>query len=367
MGKWLGHLEKFLSILRPKAYNVIARIVIGLGIALVAESQLNIVQALTIAFYENFAGRSEILREFLNGSSNPSVGILLIFIGVIYHYLMTVGMEQIQLRISALPQQPKLEIELLNSDLELYEGDLIALRGCLLDVPSQDDIPKYRINYNLPNMEGLNGFINTFGNMDMNQSFYKERGEFLKIWGGSELITLKLKNNADLLATGVSVEIRLPKVKGVSADNTKDNFPVMPDEKPKDSFPIISSLSLNSPTVHYDVKRNHNDSEYCFNWDVGNIQANTSCVSDTFIFLRCESGIPIKVSIFCDQLSKPSEKEYQVTAPSLKRSVTVDDLKQDNNGFIELANECVMNGYLKRVAQKHLNRHERDSDELLPR
>ncbi|WP_350547095.1 hypothetical protein [Pseudoalteromonas sp. 5-MNA-CIBAN-0065] len=367
MDIWLERLDKFLTIIRPKAYNVIARTIVGLGVVLVAESQLNIVQALVIAGYESLFGYSEILRDFMKGSSNPWVGLFLIVIGLIYHYLMTVGKEHIDLRMSEIPKTPVLGLELLNSDLEQYKDNSVSLRGYIVDPPSEDEIPEYKVNYNLPNMEGLSNVLNTFGNIERNPSFYKERGEFLKIWGGSELISLKITNLTPVLATGVKVEMTLPRLKGISADNTKDDFPSLPSEKVKNQFGSLSALSIPHRTVHYDIKRDHNNQEYYFVWNVNDIQANTSCISDAYVFLRSEESFDIELKIYCDQFENPVRETYRVNRNSQSLVVSVSQLMAEDEAFNELVNSCVMDGYIRRVAERKLEEYEHENKALIPR
>jgi hypothetical protein len=359
-------LDRFLTIIRPKAYNVIARTIIGLGIVLVAESQFNIMQALIIAGYESLFGYSEILRNFMEGSSTPWVGLFLIVIGLIYHYLMTVGKKQIDLRISETPEKPVLSLELLNSDSEHYKNNSISLRGYIVDLPLEDEIPEYTVNYNLSYMRGFPIVPNNFLNVERNPDFYKERSEFLKIWGGSELISLKLTNLAPVLATGVKVKMTLPRLKGISADNTKIYFPPLPSEKAKNPFHSISALSVPHRTEHYDIKHEHNNKEYCFVWDIKDIQANTVCISDTYIFLRSEESFDVELKIYCDQFESPVRETYQVNRNNQSIDVSVSQLMAEDEAFSKLINSCVMDGYLRRVMEKKIEEYEHKSQELTP-
>lgn len=75
--KVLGNLERVIdlferviNLLRPQAYNTIARLVVGTGLLLLAESQVNFVHALIVALYETYIERSELLRNVLNASLN---------------------------------------------------------------------------------------------------------------------------------------------------------------------------------------------------------------------------------------------------------------------------------------------------------
>lgn len=367
MDIWLDRLDRLLNIIRPKAYNVIAKTVIGLGVAFVAESQLNIIQAVVIAGYESLFGYSEVLRNFIEGGSNPWIGLFLIVIGLIYHYFMTVGKERIDLLLSEIPKKPVLSLELMSADLEQYKDNSISLRGYIVNSPPEDDIPEYKVNYNLPNMEGFSSILNTFGNMKLNPSFYKERGEFLKIWGGSELISLKITNLTPVLATGVKVEVTLPRIKGVSADNTKNDFPLLPSEQTDNEFGMLTSLSHPHQTIPYDIKHAHNEREYCFVWDANDIQANTRCISDTYLFLRSEVSFDIEFKIFCDQFESPVSEIYRVSRNSQSLTISLYELMTENEVFNQLVDRCVMDGYIKRVVEKKLKEYEHESQELIPR
>ncbi len=366
MDKWLDRFDRILTIIRPKAYNIIARSVIGLGIILVAESQLNITQAIVIALYEYFLGHSEVLREFINNNSSPWLGMVLISSGLIYHYLMTVGKEQIELQIAKLPNAPKLTLFLLNADNEKYKNETICLRGHIVNVPAVKDIPEYRVNHNLPNMDRFGTLFNTIGNMERNPEYYKERAKLLNVWGGAELLRLKIKNNSKTLATGVRVEIKIIKTKGVSVDNTNTVFPKLPSEKSEDSF---SRLSFISPinAVTYDIKKDHTGNEYCFYWNLNDIQANTFSISETCIFLRSEIDTKLEITIYCDQFQNPTNQEYVINRIHVSPvEVSASDLMSDNKIFNDLLNHCVMDGYIQRYSEKILAQYEHKSQELIP-
>lgn len=366
MDIWLERLDKIIKIIRPKAYNVIARTIIGLGVVVVAESQLNIIQAIVVALYENYFGVSEILRSLIGGASNLWVGLFLIVIGLVYHYLMTVGKDQVETRLSLIPRQPNFELQLLNADLERFESKTVNLRGCLVNVPSNEEIPEYKLNYNLKHLDRLTSVLNTFGNTISNSKFYKERAEFLKVWGGSELITLKIFNHSERLVTGVEIAVRFPKINGVSADNTKASLPISPSNTIQHRYEVVSLASPHR-SVHYDIKRNHTSEEYRFIWKAGEIQANTNKVSDTYIFLRLEQPIDVELTIFCDQLAAPLKETYHLIPNDSSLNVSIADLSSDDEQFNKLINSCVMNGYIQRETQKKISEFEHVHQELLPR
>lgn len=367
MDIWIERLDRLLKIIRPKTHNIVARTIIGLGVFLVAESQLNIIQAIVIAALESLYGRSDILREYMEGSSSSWIGLFLIVIGLIYHYLITVGKEQVELRLSERPKKPELNLDLLNADFEQYEDNTLNLRGIIAEVPSKDEIPEYIISSNLPNMEEFSSLLNSLGNMEGNPRFYQERGEFLKVWGGSELISLRLTNPTEVLATGVQVEITFPRIKGVSADNTKEEYPSLPRKKAANRFGSLPAMSLHHHPVHYDITRDHNEREYCFFWNVNDIQANTSCTSDTYLFLRSEESFDIEITIYCDQFPTPVQDTYRVNRKEQSMTISIADLMAEDDKFIDLVDKCVMDGYMRRAVERKLSEYEHESQEHIPR
>lgn len=367
MDKWLDRLDRLLTIIRPKAYNIVAKSIIGLGVILVADSQLNIVQAIVIALYESFFGYSEVLREFINNNSSPWLGLVLIIIGLIYHYLMTIGKEQIELRLYELPKVPEISLALQNADYRQYENKTIEMRGHISNTPPKDEIPEYKVDSNIPNMEGVNNALNTFGKMGVNPNFYRERGELLKVWGGSELLRVKITNNGEALATGVRVEIKIPRIHGVSADNTREDFPKLPKNESDNMFGSLSISLLSNQTIYYDIEQDHTENQYCFYWNVDDIQANTNAASDTCIFLRSEQDLTLEIIIYCDQLSAPTRETYLVTTQNISPiEIATSDLMAESDDFNILLNKCVMDGYIQRFAEKKLAQYEHESQELIP-
>jgi len=107
MDKWLDRLDRLLVIIRPKSYNLFAKSVIGLGLILVADSQLNLSQVILIALYEHFFGYSEVLRDLIGkNTSNLWTGPLLIFGGMTYHYLVTTGEKLVNLSVDGVYYVP---------------------------------------------------------------------------------------------------------------------------------------------------------------------------------------------------------------------------------------------------------------------
>jgi ABC-type antimicrobial peptide transport system permease subunit len=181
MDVWLQRLAQLINILRPKAYNVIARSVIGLGALLVAESQLNIFQVLAVALYEKFFGPSRVLVQLTEGNATLWVGLVLVFVGLIYHILMTVGQNLIDLKLSEIPKRPELCLEVLNSDLEPYKNLSINLRGNIVEALKENEIPKYESPPITPYQSVMSNMMNAYRDVGRNRNFYKERNDLLKI------------------------------------------------------------------------------------------------------------------------------------------------------------------------------------------
>lgn len=366
MDRWLDRLHKLITIIRPKAYNVIAKTIVFLGATLVAESQLNIIQAVVVALYESLMGHSDILRELISSATSPWVGIFLITIGLIYHYFMTTGKSNIESNLALTPKRPDLKLQLLNADQAQYGNETINLRGRIVNIPSEDEIPEHEINYDFPDMKALSSILNSVSKTYNNPAYYKERAEFLKIWGGSELIKLRIYNNSEFLVTGVEIEIRFQKLQGISALNTQEDFPVPPSPKIHNQFELTSPLSIHT-TTHYDIKSNHTHSEYSFYWEVGEIQANTHQASNTYIFLRSEISTDIELTVLCDQLPSPMKKTYKLVRENKALDICIADLKSGEEEFAKLVNTCVMDGYIERMAKKKIAEYEHESQEFLPR
>jgi hypothetical protein len=367
MHKWLDGLERFLTIVRPKTYNWIARAVITSGILLIAESQLNFAQALVIATYEYFLGHSDILRQLIQGSPSPWLGVFLIVTGLTYHYFMSTGIEKINLLKA---KDITLDLVLLNSDLAEYSNNTVSMRGKLVTLPSESDIPKYRgktpnspIN-NLITPIGLTGYM---GGRDVpNPEFYKERAKLLSIWGGSELIHLKVNNPTEHIATGVRVELRIKKQSGLSATNTTKKFPSLPSEKSESLYDAPFLQHQNIHMDNYDIKFDDSHDYYIYVWDVDTLQANTKITSDTCIFLRTQNNCEIKVKVYCNEFKKPFEQEFLVTKAKVNLSVSTEDLQGPEKGFNKIMHDCIMDDYLKRYAKKAIEGYEHKHQELTP-
>lgn len=68
VNRWLDIAERIINLIRPTAYNTIAKTVVLTGIGLIVESQVNFLHAIVVALFEEYIGKSEILRSVLDVS-----------------------------------------------------------------------------------------------------------------------------------------------------------------------------------------------------------------------------------------------------------------------------------------------------------
>ncbi|PSV56720.1 hypothetical protein [Photobacterium sp. GB-3] len=223
--KWIDLLEKIIKLIRPKAYNTIARWVIGVGLLQIAESHAKIAHAFVIALFEEYVGKSEILRSFLSATSDPTTGLILVLVGLGYHLIATLGKDYIDTRKAELPKWPLLNCRLLNADKEEVET-IFTIRGGRVNLPNKDDIPDYKEeepDYEHPNFGNFNkmaAMYNPTHGKRKNTELFRERAEVLSKWAGAELLYLNITNNSSVLASCVSIKLEIPRHKGLSCSGT---------------------------------------------------------------------------------------------------------------------------------------------------
>ncbi|KXS33892.1 MAG: hypothetical protein AWU56_2543 [Idiomarina sp. T82-3] len=364
MDVWLERLKRFLEIIRPKTYNVIARLLVFTGLTIVVESQLNLFQAILIYLCELFFGKADILIELFRGSSTPWLGFSLIVIGVVYHSAITIGKDLVEAQLQAKKAKPELEMKLLNVDMEEFKKNVIRLRGVLAELPDAKDIPTLEAPAHYETMYHLSGIAGLNHGERLHPDFFHHRSNYLKTWGGAELLTLKLKNSSSTKATGVSVEIKLEKKKGLSVDNTRESVPHSPKRK-KPSL-LEETMRFDSPPTQFDITQDHTYNEYTFLWEPNDIQAGAQTSSDTFIFLKSSIVSRIELTIFCDQFETPKKIVYDIIPPNEIRNITLSELQYDDEEFDKLANELIMDGYFDREFERMSLRFEHQAEETLP-
>ncbi len=380
---FLSFLERIICIIRPKYHNVISRVVIGAGLLLVVESQVNLIEALGVALFEKLFGPSEYLRHLFAGSSYPWIGVILVVCGLVYHAVVTVGLELVEKYRKALPPKPQLNFSFLNSDEEKLPNSKIKFRGktCVipdnLEIPDNTNYSKYASKQIEKDKEdergqpgGISSVVSSITNPKpqyrINKDFYRKRAKFLQVWGGAENFTLALFNAGAILCRNIEVEIRIPKEVGVSVDNRNDLSPLPPSQEsvtpPFDKF----SNNIYQAPQEYDVKTSDSTTMHIFTWKVGNLQAKANRTSDTKLFFRIEVKIQIEVSIFCDELADPIQKTIQIIPAEEKIELNLEIITQERKEFSAFVNDVVMDGYLKRYSEKFIEEMNNRTEHLLP-
>ncbi len=101
-----------------------------------------------------------------------------------------------------------------------------------------------------------------FSDPDVNNDFYRERAEFLRVWGGAEIIKLGISNNGGVIAKNVRVEISIDKVEGLSASNDNELYPKRPKQETESSLSRLTMLNMHNQRPSYDIKSMNTNSQY---------------------------------------------------------------------------------------------------------
>ncbi|WP_198781124.1 MULTISPECIES: hypothetical protein [Shewanella] len=363
VSKWVDIFEKIVNLIRPNAYNVIAKWVIGVGLCQIAESQVKIAHAFAIALFEEYVSKSEILRAFLNATSDPTSGIILVLSGLGYHLIATIGKGYIDTRKAELPKLPSLNCQLLNGDNEVLEAQF-TIRGSRVNLPNNDDIPDYKEDkpdFNHPIFGHLHiiAAIQTpnFGK-HRNTELFRERAKVLSEWAGAELLYLKITNDSRILASGVSIKLEIPRHKGLSV-TMPGKLPSTP-QKDIDDFPNL--VPHYQRAKHIDPKAITLHSEHNFyyiSWSISKMQAQTEEVSTESILLKTDKTVEIECTIFCDELPEPITTKYKVH-PSLE--IIDIDVEQliDGDSYNKISDKLIMDGYETRVFRSLFEQREMD-------
>ncbi|MEZ9297675.1 hypothetical protein AB4168_04135 [Vibrio splendidus] len=361
--KWVDLLEKVIKLIRPKAYNAIARWVIGVGLLQIAESQAKIAHAFVIALFEEYVGKSEILHSFLNATSDPTTGLILVLGGLGYHLVVTLGKDYIDTRKAELPKFPLLNSLLLNGDKEELEV-IFTIRGGRVNLPNKDDIPDYKEeepDYEHPifgNVHRMAAMHNSILGKRKNTELFRERAKVLSEWGGAELLYLNITNDSSVLASGVSIKLEIPRHKGLSV-----TMPGQMPDTPKEEINDFNHLIPHNPTLKpIDLKAVSLNADSCFyhiSWSVSKMQAQTEETSTDCILLKTAKTVEIKCTIFCDELPEPITTKYTVHPTPETVDINVGQLI-DKGSFNEISDKLIMDGYKTRVVKSWCEQYEMD-------
>ncbi|EOD9421143.1 hypothetical protein ACJ5M9_002774 [Vibrio campbellii] len=362
--KWVDLFERLLNILRPKAYNTIAKWVIGVGLVQIAESQAKIAHALIIAIFEEYIGKSEALWSFLSTTSDPIVGQILVLGGLAYHLIATLGKDYIDIRKAERPKSPLLDCLLLNGDREKLNSDF-TIRGSRVNLPHKGDIPDH--NEKEPDYEHtifgdihrLTSMHNSLLGKRKNTQLFKERAKVLSQWAGAELLYLNIANNSSVLASGVSMKLEIPRHKGLSV-TMPGRIPDTPQEEIED-LSYLSPRHLAPDPIDLNAISLDSDSHfYHISWSVFKMQAQTEKMSTDCILLKTDKPVDIKCTIFCDELPEPIIRKY-TAHPTLE--VVDINIKQliDSDLYNEVSDKLIMDGYETRFLTSWHEQYEMDA------
>lgn len=370
--KVLGNLERVIdlferviNLLRPQAYNTIARLVVGTGLLLLVESQVNFVHALIVALYETYIERSELLRNVLNASSEPTIGITLVLAGLAYHVIVTVVKDYVEVTKSKLPKHPSLSCLFLESDGKEISEDEYQLRGCLVSLPEKSCIPDYKkcnpefehdqIGALMASMQPI-GFRKT-----INEHLYRQRASVLDKWAGAELFHLRISNTGSVMANGVSILLQIPRSRGVTIKETRMRIPDLPKEETKEEYSFLLHGTQHIEKMYDDLSVHSDNKFHNVSWSVNSMQANTEQLANNYLLIKATERVSIKGTIFCDEFTEPQEFSLTLLPASKTREVTLDALKNEDT-FRNLVNECIMDEYPKRECDRLIRKYELDRE-----
>ncbi|WP_240224689.1 hypothetical protein [Rheinheimera hassiensis] len=354
LDKFLDVLERLLEILRPKTFNVIARLSAITGLGLIIESQVNIFQAILIAIFEEFIAKSDWLRSIVDGLADPSVGIYVLSISLIYHLLMSLGLEYISIFKARVPKVPEFDLYLSTQSGHSSEDSMLQLDGPIYSFEQWIEIPDYKKEPEQPKttnrphsrlslelldqmLEDTTVFPGSLGRGRLksitNKSLYRERASLLKEWLGYEPLKLSLSNEGEQLASDLRVQLEFPVSKHLDIKEPGVSLPCKP-EKSETQYPFIESLHdemfkslFNSELpLRYFLKDDH----HVITWKIEKLQGGTGLDARIQLLFKVTGPVSGKCTIFCDQLPRPCGFDFQLLPSSSVEILDQSSLKNDD-------------------------------------
>lgn len=360
---WLALLKLLPQYLWPKTYNLIARVSVLTGLALMIESQVNIFQGIMVALFEEFIAKSDWLRSIVDGQTSFWVGFTVFLVGLVYHLVMSLGLEYIATLKANSPKVPEFDLQLTTKSGKSSVSGVLCLDGPLPRFNQCDDIPDYinKIDHAQVS-EPLNGNLGNvtvgelrnrgfripglFGNAETktytNKNLYRERISLLEEWLGYEPLKLSLSNLGELLATDLRVELVFPVSDYLSI---KEPGVLLPDSPEKSK----SNISWGVATHDYNLSELINAERklrYSFvgdhhkiTWDIEKLQAGTVLSSKRMLLFKVTGPISCKCTIFCDQLPRPVTLALQLQPSAEFKSLGLETVMDDSaftQRYIEL-------------------------------
>ncbi|PTO62228.1 hypothetical protein [Vibrio splendidus] len=349
VNQWLDIAERIINLIRPKAYNTIAKAVVLTGIGLIVESQVNFLHALVVALFEEYIGKSEILRSVLDVSSDPTVGVVLVVTGMMYHVAVTLGKEFIETRKAELPKFPDFEFFFVTKKQSSEPNGKFYLDGPQHSYEQLENIPKYEEpkpkqeeNEELRELTASIGRLSNYGALGgfgrqreevTNSRLYQERVDLLKEWMGFEPVKLKLSNGGEVLANGVNVQLTIPKSTDVIIKERGARLPENPKKKyytdvafamVRDNF-SNTLASLSSP-----VRFEEEEDFYEIRWDVKSLQACVNRTANKEFLIKVTKPVEVECTVFCNELPQPYSSTVTLHPASESTSLTLDDIVDDS-------------------------------------
>jgi len=344
---WVSKLIRLLSFFKPKSYNTLTKLLVYSGVALLLEAQLNVMEIFAVAVFDQLFGQSQFLRDMFASSNNPEYGFSLILIGLVYHAIVTVGLELAQNIKANIPKQPQLKVVLCNADeCEISGG--IQLRGALCATSNDNEIKDYWSPDEFVDCGNGTKIAQSIPMFDQyNRDYYRERAGLLRKWGGAEILRLSVINTGEVLSRSVIIKIFSPKLAGVSVKNNIDLEPIYPSKRGDRLGALLAPMPQHRPEC--DIRASHTNDEYVFVWEVGDLQTQMHRRSNTQLYIRSEVNTELKVVIYCDEFAAPTVIEFPISPTERQEVVDLDMVTAEGEVFRQLADSVIMDGYPERL------------------
>ena len=168
---------------------------------------------------------------------------------------------------------------------------------------------------------------------------------------GAEILYLNISNDSRILASGGSVELTIPRHKGLSIKVPDNKYPPEPksvrkyDDRFSHILPSYHNVSIPDLRVSSDAKN------YYIKWRVNRLQAQTELEADEYVLMKTDKPIDIQCTIFCDELPEPTQTTLKANPPQGTAIVSIDELSDDSY-YAALRNKIIMDGYVPRVFEE---------------
>lgn len=346
-------LQRLIEILRQKPFDLIARLSVITGLGLIIESQVNIFQALIVALFEEFIAKSDWLRSIVDGMADPGVGIYVFTAALIYHVIISLGLEYIAIFKASAPKIPVFDLQISTLSGKASDASSLRLDGLRFDFEKWVDFPDYIDEAEILNVsEKTNGklTLGLLGQMRedvatrpgafrnggvksyVNKNLYRERAFLLKEWLGYEPLTLSLSNKGEQLASDLRVQLVFPVSDNLNIKEPGASMPIKP-EKSRPEFSIVdvnhderlSSLLNFERSLRYAL----NDNQHEVIWEIKKLQAGSDISSRRKLLFKVTGPVLCKCTIFCDQIPKPYTFDFWLQPTSNVETLGFDALIND--------------------------------------